>query len=119
MRAHRQIYFLAMRRGSLLLYLLVAIAFVATIAAIHPWKIDSVTTTEPNSIGAAQYKIPDRLRIAERTEGAMQASREQTNRARQKPGPPDPEAQRTAAASAENAARAAADLAGSVPSPGN
>jgi hypothetical protein len=99
-----------MAKRNWLLCLLVAGAFVATIVAVHPWKSEAAIA-EVRSMGATRTRIAERAPMTQPAEVALRDSREERNPAVQKAGPPDPESQRTAAASAERAAQAAADLA--------
>jgi hypothetical protein len=99
------------RRRFLLLCLLVVVAFVATIVAVYPWKGRNGAVTAASSIGASQNQVVARRQTSPPARAAFWNRREELNPAVQKPGPPDPEAQRTAVASAERAAQAAADLA--------
>jgi hypothetical protein len=99
-----------MPKRSWLLCLLIAIAFVTTIAIMRPWKADSAATTEP-STSSAEFRTAEQARLIQPTEVALSVDRRRRNTAVQKAGPPDPVAEQTAAASAEKSAQAAARLA--------
>jgi hypothetical protein len=99
------------RRRFLLLCLLVVVAFVATVVVVYPWKGSNGAVTAANSVGAAQNQAVASRQTSPPAPAVFWNRREELNPAVQQPGPPDPEAQRTAVASAERAARAAADLA--------
>jgi hypothetical protein len=87
-----------------------AVAFVATIVLIRPWT-GNVAITEVSAVGTAQIQVAERPPMNHPTQEALQDVREERNPALQKSGPPDTEAEASAAASAERAAQAAADLA--------
>jgi hypothetical protein len=98
------------RRTFVLLCLAAAAAFVVTFLLVRS-PADRVSTQS-----AASPK-PATLAVNSGVAAPAAANRRvdtQQNPAVQKAGPPNPEALRTAAASAESAARAAADLAGSA-----
>lgn len=90
------------RRWVLVLSVLVAAA-VGTVMAIHPWK------------GAAASRDSRLSHFTERApREAVPTVGQRQNAAVQMPGPPDPVAQKSAAASAASAADAAAALAASA-----
>jgi len=93
-----------------LLSLLVVVAFVATIAILRPWGA-SVATIDVRSADVARAGVAERPPATQPMEIALPGGRAERNPALQTAGPPDPESQRTAAASAARAAQAAADLA--------
>jgi len=112
-------YFSEMRRTALVLCLLVVVAFIATITLVrHRNSVaDGLSNEAPATIAVAPARAERPIATAHAADSTDR--RQPENPAAQKAGPPDPEARRLAAASAENAARAAAELAGSMPSPGN
>jgi len=90
------------RRWVLLLCLLTA-GIIGTAVAVRPWKGSATSgdTALPHSAERAHQE-------------ALRRASPRQNAAVQKPGPPDPAAQKTAATSAAKAADAAAELAASV-----
>jgi hypothetical protein len=94
------------RRAPLALCLLVAVAFVATLAVIRPWKDGAAETRV--KVETAIVKQPTAI---VRPAADLRHNHQEGNPAAQRAGPPDPEAQRTATAAAERAAQAAANLA--------
>lgn len=108
------------RRNFLLLCLLAAGAFIATVALLHGAGSGSssagVTLTDPAVRGMPQSLAGT---APSAKAGDAHGTNAWPNPAAQKAGPPDPVAQRNAAAAAENAAQAAANLSGSGASPTN
>ena len=99
-------------RRLLLLSLLVSALISAAVSLRYAKKIDpgiQVTSSESMHTGVAE--APPLVPV-----GHASA---RSNPAAQRPGPPDGKAQRSSAASAESAARAAANLANFAPSPAN
>jgi hypothetical protein len=95
------------------LSLLVAAAFAATIALMPPWREEALQA-EASASGYAPITLSAQpLGMSGEAAKPKDGPAQQDYLAVQKPGPPDPEAQRTAVASAERAAQAAADLAAS------
>ena len=92
-----------------LLCLLAVIAFVATMAIVRPWK--TAESVEAPRTSAVELRTVEPASTAEPPGIPSRPGDQQENSAVQRAGPPNPEAERLAAASAENAARAAADLA--------
>ena len=93
-----------------LLCLLAVIAFVATMAIVRPWKTGAESIEAPRT-SAVELRTVEPASTAEPPGIPSRPGDQQENSAVQRAGPPNPEAERLAAASAENAARAAANLA--------
>ena len=93
------------RRPRLLIPLcaLTAVGFFVGIL-VHSWTSDE-GETPPTSVAAARQPLSARV-----PSDVAAPANPHANVAAQQTGPPDPEAQKTAAAAAETAARAAADL---------
>ena len=99
------------RRPYLVLWVVIVVGFVATIAVLRTWNDKSPDAREPTTStarAAIRVQAPAHVRAT-----VNYGNRQQENPAAQKAGTPDPEAQRLSADSAESAARAAADLAAS------
>jgi hypothetical protein len=88
-----------------LLCLLLTIALFGAVVTVRSWKGGVSEIQAPSSISA-------RSDPAERSSAVTPLR--VPNPAAQRPGPPDPLAQKTAVTAAESAAKAAADLAASV-----
>src|SRR5215472_7094271 len=93
-------------RRLFLLFLLGA-ALTSAVLSLRP-EHDSATIVQPPT-NSAHYQLTDRA-----PDVVVGKRSPRPNPAVQKPGPPDPVAQKTAAASADSAASAAATLAASV-----
>src|SRR5690242_17239963 len=111
----------ARRRVLLLLSLpIAAMLAVAVFLLRYPEGPASATPAPKTPTYGSLTTAYDKPGVSERLRTpSVRTVGERSNPAMQRAGPPDPEAQTTAAASAESAARAAAELAGAMPSPGN
>jgi len=94
------------RRTLLILCVVAVAAFVVTLIAAH--RPQEARTIKPEP---ATAPAPDALRMSDPRLSAVAAPMWRSNPAAQKAGPPDANADRSSATSAEDAARAAAQLA--------
>lgn len=99
------------RRGFMLVCLLIATSFAVAVVSVRLFRSDepAIAVTQQIAAPAAPAVSPARAVSASETSGTLHGVIR--NPAIQKSGPPDPATERSAAASADGAARAAADLA--------